>query len=159
MGDHQGRNLAMMSSVAITLTMYCGLILKTVEGVENQIKYRVTLDIFLIGINLMVTVYAIKLLIPFIVIREVCRSRERKRKRARDLKKQRFTGLSADDKKHKIVRSLTTNSFAGPSLLQKKSPKKKSKIRSMSLVPSTQKDESSFTPGSRSIQENRSVDQ
>jgi hypothetical protein len=123
----------MMSSVAITLTMYCGLILKTVEGVENQIHYRVTFDIFLIGINSMVLLYAIKLLLPFIIIRELCKSRKRKKERSQR-GKQLFSGLSANDKKHKIVRSMSLSSFAVPPPSQKISPQKLSPSRSMSLV-------------------------
>jgi hypothetical protein len=105
--NHQGRNLAMMASVAITLTMYCGLVLKTVEGIEKQIKYRITFDVFLIGINLMVTVYAIKLLIPVVVCRECCKSRKKKKKERATRTQQFLVGLSEEGKQHKILRRMS----------------------------------------------------
>ena len=40
------RHLAAKASVAITLTMYCGLILKIVDGVEEQQWYMLLLKYF-----------------------------------------------------------------------------------------------------------------
>ena len=42
------RNLAMMANMALTLTMYCGLVLVTVEGTEN---YALLFDLVLIIMN------------------------------------------------------------------------------------------------------------
>ena len=43
------RNLAMMANMALTLTMYCGLVLVTVEGTED---YSLLFDLILIIMNL-----------------------------------------------------------------------------------------------------------
>jgi hypothetical protein len=69
------RNLALAASVAITLTMYCGLVLKTVEGVSNNVTYRTAIDIFLVTMNGSVACYALKHIIPFALLFGLCKKK------------------------------------------------------------------------------------
>ena len=72
------RNLASLSSVAITLTMYCGLILKTIDGVDKHIQYRFVIEIFLILINSTVAIYALKQILPFIIVWQTVKKQMKK---------------------------------------------------------------------------------
>ena len=75
------RILASLSSVAITLTMYCGLVLKTVEGIDKEVEYKLSIELFLISINVAVAVYAAKQVFPLAFLIKACKDR-RKKKRA-----------------------------------------------------------------------------
>ena len=45
--------------------MYCGLVLKTVEGIDDEeVEYKLSIDIFLISINVAVAIYAAKQIAP-----------------------------------------------------------------------------------------------
>ena len=76
-----GRNLAMLSSIAITLTMYCGLILKTVDGLEETIQYKIAIDIFLISINCSVAAYALKQILPCAILYATFKKQRAKKKK------------------------------------------------------------------------------
>ena len=75
------RVLASLSSVAITLTMYCGLVLKTVEGIDEEVEYKLSIDIFLISINVAVAIYAAKQIAPLTALRSKLVRPERKRRK------------------------------------------------------------------------------
>ena len=107
------RNLALAASVAITLTMYCGLVLKTVEGVSNNVTYRTAIDIFLVTMNGSVACYALKHIIPFALLFGLCKKKEKKKAKARKLRRSNTSVKHIKKKKDssdKIVRSLTSPS-------------------------------------------------
>merc|ERR1711998_375782 len=116
------RNLALAASVAITLTMYCGLVLRTVDGVASNVKYRTAIDIFLVTMNGSVACYALKHIIPFALLYGLCKKKEKKKAKARI-----FRGSNASvkqikkkkDSSDKIVRSLTSPS-QGTNVMQVK---------------------------------------
>ncbi len=106
------RVLASLSSVAITLTMYCGLVLKTVEGIDEEVEYKLSIDIFLISINVAVAIYAAKQIAPLTALIKYFKARKEKKKVEKDhraqLRRQRsLRSLSDADKTDVILRNLT----------------------------------------------------
>ena len=125
------RNLASLSSVAITLTMYCGLILKTIDGVDKHIQYRFVIEMFLILINSTVAIYALKQILPFIIVWQTVKKQMKKKrlekKHRQKLQRQKsIAHLNNDETTNAIIRSLTTSSAIG-------SPKSIKDKRRMSL--------------------------
>ena len=107
------RNLALAASVAITLTMYCGLVLRTVDGVASNVKYRTAIDIFLVTMNGSVACYALKHIIPFALLYGLCKKKEKKKAKARIFRRSNTSVKQIKKKKDssdKIVRSLTSPS-------------------------------------------------
>ena len=116
------RNLSMGVSVAITLTMFCGLVLKTVEGVNDNTKYRIVIDLFLVTMNGSVTLYALTILIPSKILYHMCERRQnrknKKKLKAKILKRGKTLkdlGIHDDKKRaHAVVRSLTSKTLIIP---------------------------------------------
>ena len=116
------RNLALAASVAITLTMYCGLVLRTVDGVASNVKYRTAIDIFLVTMNGSVACYALKHVIPFALLYGLCKNKEKKKAKARIFRRSNTSVKQIKKKKDssdKIVRSLTSPS-QGTNVMQVK---------------------------------------
>ena len=116
------RNLALAASVAITLTMYCGLVLRTVDGVASNVKYHTAIDIFLVTMNGSVACYALKHIIPFALLYGLCKKKEKKKAKARIFRGSNTSVKQIKKKKDssdKIVRSLTSPS-QGTNVMQVK---------------------------------------
>jgi hypothetical protein len=105
------RNLAMMANMALTLTMYCGLVLVTVEGTED---YHLLFDLVLIIMNGAVAVYAGVHIFPCKVccIWMKAKKEAKKEKDAsqNELKQRKRTGVSATDKSNFVLAALQGNS-------------------------------------------------
>ena len=106
------RILASLSSVAITLTMYCGLVLKTVEGIDKEVEYKLSIELFLISINVAVAVYAAKQVFPLAFLIKACKDRRKKKRAAKEhkekvRKRRSLVTLNDTDKANVILRSLT----------------------------------------------------
>ena len=123
------RHLAAMASVAITLTMYCGLILKTVDGVEEQQGYMLFIEIFLVGINSAVALYALKQILPFMIMFQTMKKQAKKLRlekahRQKLQRKKSIRNLNDIETADTIIRSLSTIGPAAP----KKNDKRRNTI-------------------------------
>merc|ERR1712072_1469085 len=103
-----------MSSVAITLTMYCGLILKAQEGFGEKLEYRMAMEIFLVAINSAVALYALKQILPFLIVwqtakRQLKKRRLEKQHRKKLQRQKSIAHLNKDETPQAIIRSLSTS--------------------------------------------------
>ena len=108
-----------MASVAITLTMYCGLILKTVDGLEEQQGYMLFIEIFLVGINSAVALYALKQILPFMIMFQTMKKQAKKLRlekahRQKLQRKKSIRNLNDIETADTIIRSLSTIGPAAP---------------------------------------------
>ena len=139
------RILASLSSVAITLTMYCGLVLKTVEGIDSEVEYKLSIDLFLIFINVAVAVYAAKQIMPLTILIKTCKDNRKKKKAAKDHKekvrrRRSLVNLSDTDKANTILRSLTVVAPKTPSRpVDKRSQRLHGKYGNTNLIAKSQK--------------------
>merc|ERR1712072_22418 len=106
------RNLAMMANMALTMTMYCGLVLVSVESTKN---YTLLFDGVLVAMNGCVAGYAAYHVIPIKICLAVIKGRkEQKKKEQEKLDKKRRRSLlpsSHQDRAHHIVRSFSKKKF------------------------------------------------
>ena len=107
------RNLAMMANMAMTLTMYCGLVLVTVDGTE---KYSLLFDLVLIIMNGAVAVYAAVHIFPCKVCCIYYKGRIEFKKNLKEqekIKRRRSIGLSESDKSDFVLKALSSSSPFG----------------------------------------------
>ena len=62
--------------------------MKTVEGIDTEVEYKLSIDLFLISINVAVAVYAAKQIMPLTVLIKTCK--DKRKKAAKDHKEGKF---------------------------------------------------------------------
>ena len=82
------------------------------EGIDEEVEYKLSIDIFLIAINVAVAIYAAKQIAPLTALIKYCKARKEKKKVEKEhraqLRRQRSPrSLSDADKTDVILRNLT----------------------------------------------------
>ena len=99
------RNLATMANVAVTMSMYCGLLLNSVPGVSENQGVVLVIDGLLIAMNGAVAVYAGYLVAPC----RLCLIKSRAKQEKKTKRKSLLDGKSDAEKESYILRNLSGN--------------------------------------------------